>query len=155
MLFLSKRLPNMIAVFDLDGTLSLAEHRLHLVKGKKKNYRKFFAASKDDLPFHPIIKIARSLHQSGVTIMIFTGRSDEVREDTEEWLEKHLGVPHVLVMRQQNDFTPDHHLKRSWLNDPGLINKDEILCVFDDRARVVEMWRSEGLTCLQVAPGDF
>ena len=27
--------------------------------------------------------------------------------------------------------------------------------VLDDRNRVVEMWRSLGLTCLQVADGDF
>ncbi len=27
--------------------------------------------------------------------------------------------------------------------------------VMDDRQRVVDMWRSKGLKCLQVAPGDF
>jgi hypothetical protein len=25
----------------------------------------------------------------------------------------------------------------------------------DDRQKVVDMWRAEGLTCFQVAPGDF
>ena len=26
---------------------------------------------------------------------------------------------------------------------------------FDDRDRVVAMWREEGVPCFQVAPGDF
>lgn len=145
----------MIALFDLDGTLSLAEHRIHHIRGKKKNYRKFFEASKDDEPFEAILEVARRLHQSGLEIVIFSGRSDEVRGDTEEWLKKHLRIPHRLIMRAEGDYTPDNQLKRHWVNDPNIIIKDEILCVFDDRERVVEMWRSEGLTCLQVAPGDF
>jgi len=31
----------------------------------------------------------------------------------------------------------------------------EVLFVLDDRNRVVDFWRSIGLICLQVAPGDF
>lgn len=31
----------------------------------------------------------------------------------------------------------------------------EILCVLDDRNKVVKMWRELGLTCLQMAEGDF
>ena len=32
---------------------------------------------------------------------------------------------------------------------------DEILFVLDDRSQVVKMWRELGLTCLQVADGNF
>ena len=32
---------------------------------------------------------------------------------------------------------------------------NRILCVFDDRTKVVNMWRENGLSCFQVAPGDF
>ena len=31
----------------------------------------------------------------------------------------------------------------------------DVLCVFDDRNQVVDMWREIGLKCLQVQPGDF
>jgi hypothetical protein len=43
-----------------------------------------------------------------------------------------------------------------WLDDlfPG-DKKDRILCVFDDRQKVVDMWRDNGIDCFQVAPGDF
>ena len=33
--------------------------------------------------------------------------------------------------------------------------KDNVECVFDDRQKVVDMWREIGLTCMQVAPGNF
>jgi hypothetical protein len=35
------------------------------------------------------------------------------------------------------------------------LDKSKILFVVEDRNRVVEMWRSEGLVCLQCAPGEF
>lgn len=36
-----------------------------------------------------------------------------------------------------------------------LVDRDRLVAVFDDRARVVRMWRKAGITCFQVAPGDF
>lgn len=32
---------------------------------------------------------------------------------------------------------------------------ERVLCAYDDRDRVVVMWRAEGIPCFQVAPGDF
>jgi hypothetical protein len=32
---------------------------------------------------------------------------------------------------------------------------NDVFCVVDDRQKVVDMWRENGLTCFQVAPGDF
>ena len=40
------------------------------------------------------------------------------------------------------------------INLEGL-DKDDVFAVFDDRNQVVDMWRSNGLTCFQVAKGDF
>ena len=50
----------------------------------------------------------------------------------------------------------DDKLKQIWLDDlfPKK-DKDKIVCIFDDRSKVVDMWRDNGLTCMQVAPGDF
>ena len=28
-------------------------------------------------------------------------------------------------------------------------------CIFDDRKKVVDMWRQEGLTCFEVEEGNF
>ena len=32
---------------------------------------------------------------------------------------------------------------------------DKFLCVYDDRDKVVAMWRRNGVACFQVAEGDF
>ena len=53
-------------------------------------------------------------------------------------------------------FMPDDKLKQGWLDDlwPGDAKKN-IVCVFDDRQKVVDMWRANDLVCMQVAPGNF
>ena len=34
-------------------------------------------------------------------------------------------------------------------------DRARLVAVFEDRKRVVDMWRENGVTCYQVAPGDF
>ena len=56
-------------------------------------------------------------------------------------------------MRPQNHlYLPDNDLKQMWLDNIG---KDNVAMVFDDRNQVVDMWRQNGLTCFQVADGNF
>ena len=49
---------------------------------------------------------------------------------------------------------PDDDLKQNWL-DSLFSNKDDIFAVFDDRQKVVDMWRNNGLNVFQVADGNF
>jgi phosphoglycolate phosphatase-like HAD superfamily hydrolase len=143
-----------MVIFDLDGTLALIDHRLHFLEGKKKNWRKFFAACVDDLPNEPVIEVLRGLRKQGYSIWITSGRSDEVRSETVAWLQKYAIPYDELLMRSQGDLTADHTLKQGWLKN-GTLQKDRVLMVFDDRDKVVAMWRAQGLVCAQVAPGDF
>lgn len=142
-----------IIIFDLDGTLALIEHRQHHVQSKKKRWREFFAACVDDIPNEPLIILLRTLYPT-FTIYIVSGRSDEVRSQTEAWLQRHNVPHHQLIMRREGDYTADNILKIGWVHD-GIIPKDRILCVFDDRDKVVRMWRNAGIPCYQVAEGDF
>ena len=57
-------------------------------------------------------------------------------------------------MRKENDYSPDNELKESWLKEQ-LGKGIKIHGVFDDRDKVVAMWRRYGITCFQVASGDF
>lgn len=130
-------------------------------KAKKPNWRAFFAACVDDTPLQTTIDLVNMLTEgmressyASPEIWIVSGRSDEVEDQTVNWLHKHGIEFDNLIMRKAGDYTPDDVLKRSWLND-GTIPKDRVFCVFDDRDRVVQMWRKEGLTCYQVADGDF
>jgi len=145
-------------IFDLDGTIALIDHRRHLVEGETKEWRAFFAACVDDEPNHPVIDTLMHLLDSGADVWIWSGRSSEVMNQTKDWLADHLGsfghgVP--LMMRLEGDFTPDEVLKADWLDGLDSYDRRRLVAVFDDRDKVVSMWRSKGIPCFQVAPGGF
>lgn len=154
-------------IFDLDGTLALIHHRRHYVEREREqqNWKGFFLACSGDLPNEPVIKVMESLRRFA-DIWIFSGRSDEVRALTVEWLVKHtsfassdfdsaFGIRDILTMRREGDYTPDDTLKQSWLNSMLDEDRKRLVAVFDDRDRVVNMWRDNGVACFQVAEGEF
>jgi hypothetical protein len=143
-----------IILVDLDGTLANCSHRLHHIQNKPKDWRSFFAASGADEPIVHLIDFIGMLDRSKVDIWITSGRSDECRPQTEEWLKEHGVVADRIIMRRSGDFTDDGILKPSWLTD-GTIPCDRVLLALDDRSRVVKAWREAGVPCLQVAEGDF
>jgi hypothetical protein len=140
----------MFVVFDLDGTLALTEHRSHFLTGPgPKDWRGFYAACDQDQPNLPIIATLIELGESH-DVEIWSGRSDEVRDKTEAWLERHQLDTVRLRMRAAGDHRPDTILKAEWL-DEG--RKPDL--VFEDRTSMVAMYRARGIVCCQVAPGDF
>ena len=150
-------------IFDLDGTLALIEHRLHFIQQKPKDWRAFFAAVGDDKPNEPVIRVYKALREAGAECWIWSGRSDECQEATKDWLAKHCGTrfggwfsaPEAFRMRKAGDFRDDVEVKREWLAEIEPPEFARLTAVFDDRARVVQMWRDAGVPCFQVAPGEF
>ena len=59
-----------------------------------------------------------------------------------------------LLMRPADIYNPDNELKYQIYQD-FIKDEYEVLFVLDDRNQVVDMWRDIGLTCLQVADGNF
>lgn len=154
-------------IFDLDGTLALIQHRRHFVERErgKQDWKAFYAACVDDVPNAPVIRVMESLRRFA-DIWIFSGRSDEVRASTVDWLVQHtsfarsdfdcaFGTQDVLTIRREGDYTPDDVLKRQWLDSMLPDDRVRLVAVFDDRSRVVRMWRDAGVTCFQVADGEF
>ena len=151
-----------IVIFDLDGTLALIEKRraFKAHEGGKINWKEFFNPKNIsmDEPNVPVIHMFNTLKKEGHMMVVFSGRDSVTRQATEKWLDKHGIAPDILVMRPKGSYTPDNELKRGWLYDlleATDSDKGDILCIFDDRDQVVNMWREEGLTCFQVAPGSF
>jgi hypothetical protein len=141
----------MRVIFDLDGTLANSEHRVHHLTGAVKDWRAFYAACDLDEPVAPILATMGAMIAAGHNCEIWTGRSAEVAEETCHWLARH-GLGDVLLrMREAGDHQPDTTLKAGWLEEVGWTPD----LVFEDRASVVEMWRSHGIICCQVAPGNF
>lgn len=156
-------------IFDLDGTLALIEHRLHHIQGPKKDWRAFFAAVGDDEPNMPVIRTLQALRKSGAEVRIWSGRSDECKAQTVKWLQRHgcfgfptdvlwawpFGAPERFRMRKAGDYRDDVVVKGEWLAEMEPPEFNRLTGVFDDRARVVQMWRDAGVACFQVAPGEF
>ncbi len=144
-------------IFDLDGTLALNGQREHFLADTSDPDRwdKFFMACGTDIPNIPVINTMIQLRESGADVWIFSGRSDITLEMTTEWLLTHTGFPAPQRMRQGGDYTPDDELKSQWLEEMTIEDRNRLVAVFDDRNKVVEMWRSKGVPCFQVAVGDF
>jgi phosphoglycolate phosphatase-like HAD superfamily hydrolase len=151
-------------IFDLDGTLSLSDHRTHLLHTGRRDgsaWRNFYAACHLDPPNVPVVRTMEKIKKHA-DVWIFSGRSDEVLDKTVDWLARYTSFyrselvdGNILTMRRFGDNTEDHLLKKSWYDNMLTIDKERLVAVFDDRRRVVDMWRSHGISCFQVAPGDF
>ena len=153
-----------IVIFDLDGTLAIIDKR-RIKAGKtadgketkKMNWDVFHDASNISLdePNTPVIKMAQLFAHNGFTIIIFSGRSDKTKFTTRSWLSNNRIPFHKLVMRDSKNkhYTPDDILKKDMLDKYADI--DDVFLVVDDRQKVVDMWRSLGLTVFQVADGNF
>lgn len=153
---------NPLYICDLDGTLALIEHRRHFVERPRgeQDWAGFYAACSDDEPNRPVIDTMDRLRYGGADIWIFSGRSDEVRKQTVQWLADKTAfmsreIDGRLTMRQAGDYTPDDVLKKQWLDGMLFEDRSRLVGVFEDRARMVKMWRDAGVTCFQVAPGEF
>lgn len=137
-------------IFDLDGTLANMEHRVHLVKDK--SWTEFYKLCVYDKPIIQTIRLTQALSQFNV-VEIWTGRSSVVMEETIEWLKDHNVYYEALKMRKEGNRQRDDVLKERWLFE--LPKEDWPKLVFEDRKRVAEMWRRNGVMCCQVAEGDF
>ena len=115
--------------------------------------------------------MAQMFNDNGFRVVIFSGRNDRSFDATVSWL-KTNDVPHdLLVMRPDKfkdkswpiadgnpatpdmRFMPDDILKKKMLDT--FVDINDVFLVVDDRNKVVDMWRSLGLSVFQVAPGDF
>lgn len=136
-------------VFDLDGTIANVNHRRHFVSGKSKDFDKFYEACVYDLPNGWAVRLINSLIDTGHHVVIVSARPTTLSQRTTSWLSAN-GVSQkaelFLLRDEEHKSTQDAELKRLWLNAYG---KHKILFVVDDRQRVVDMWRSEGMVCLQ------
>ena len=154
-------------IFDIDGTLMNINHRRHFVEGGTKDWKSFISHTVYDIPNTPVADVMYSLNTDNNNIFFLTGRKESQRDITVQQIEdcgysKNDPLGHlykILLMRPDDDYRPDAELKSDLydklveLHDYSFKTQDTI--IFDDRQSVVDMWRARGLTCFQVAEGDF
>ena len=137
-------------ICDIDGTVASCA-------GVRSPYD--YSRVSYDHSRNAIIELLHDRHKSGMKLIFMSGRPDinNVRRDTEEWLEVHVQLPYEALLMRPADRQQDNDaiIKRD-LFDDNIRGKYNIGVVFDDRDRVVDMWRNQlGLDCLQVNYGDF
>ena len=145
-------------IFDLDGTLALIDKRRKLAdkENGKIDWKVFFSPENIQLdePNIPVIKSFQAMKAAGHTMGILSGRDSISEYETIAWLRENGVEFDFMKMRPRQSCTPDDVLKKEWL-DELILQGHEILCVFDDRDKVVKMWRENGIPCFQVNYGDF
>ena len=143
------------ALFDIDGTLAQIDHRRPLLEGEHPDWKSFNKLMGDDIPNLPVVELYKTLWDSQkYQLFLVSGRGEEYRKVTETWLTWNTIPFERLLMRPRNDFRPDTDVKQEILDRLRSEGK-EISFVVDDRNSVVDMWRKNGVTCLQCADGDF
>ncbi|MFT4148238.1 MAG: polynucleotide kinase [Micrococcaceae bacterium] len=131
-------------IVDIDGTIA--------DKNERSPYN--WMEVHQDTPKQTIIDLVNLLAKQ-YRIILVSGRDAMCRDLTEQWLQKHSVYYDKLLMRQTKDNRKDTIVKEE-IYRKAVEPYFEVLFVLDDRNQVVDMWRNKlGLTCLQVAEGDF
>lgn len=153
---MARTMPRYWAMFDLDGTLSDCTHRLGFAR--EKRWDDFHAASPLDPPHAAECAIVRAWASAGNFVAYNTGRTEPYRILTRQWLAAHRLPAGPLFMRETGDRRPSTEAKLDKLvalqqsvMEPG----DVLAFVMEDQDKLVTLWRSMGLTCLQPRLGAF
>ncbi|ALA48492.1 polynucleotide kinase [Mycobacterium phage Lolly9] len=142
-------LPEAIIV-DIDGTLAQMAGR------SPYDYSQVHTDTVDE----QIKWLVNEMHMRNVEVLIVSGRDCSCREATEEWLRVN-GIRYDELHMRPTGAVDNHgnklpdYLVKSTLFDENIRGKYNVRFVLDDRNQVVDLWRSLGLKCLQVQPGDF
>jgi predicted kinase len=130
-------------VVDIDGTLA------H--KSPTRGYYDYSRVGEDTVHGHIKSILKR---YTDIYILLVSGRIDNCKEITENWLQEH-DIPYSnIFMRKTGDNRCDTVVKQE-LFEEHIEPFFNVLFVLDDRDRVVRMWRELGIPCLQVAEGSF
>lgn len=135
--------------------LPIWQHRCHFVSEGNRNWRAFFEAMGDDTPLVPIVDLYRTLWSNpDYECIVLSGRPDSYRDLIERWFVWNDIPFDRIEMCQVDDNRKDHIIKREILEKLRAEGKEIAFCV-DDRQSVVDMWRANGVVCLQCDVGDF
>jgi hypothetical protein len=132
-------------ICDIDGTLAL-----------RKNRGPFdWAKVGQDEVNQVIADIVTVYHNDAkVAVILVSGRDSVCRPETEQWLAEN-NIPYTeLLMRPEGDHRKDTIVKVE-LYKKHIKGQYKVRFVLDDRNQMVQAWRRQKLTCLQVAEGDF
>lgn len=135
-------------ICDVDGTVAL--------RGSRGPYD-LTRVSEDKPNLFVISAVFGAWMVTGYQLIFTSGREEIALHDTREWLESEFcGTGFLLLMRGIGDQRPDDAVKQEMLDK--ISETYDVFGAFDDRNRVVDMWRRNGIPTMQVCSredGDF
>jgi phosphoglycolate phosphatase-like HAD superfamily hydrolase len=135
-----------LAVFDLDGTLADVAHRVHHLEGPRKNWGGFFhAAPRDGLLAEGLALLQEASKDCDIAYV--TGRPEWCRDDTEDWLARHVLPTGDLLMRRNGDHRPAHVAKLRL--QERLAEGRVVAVVVDDDLDVCDAYEAAGFRVLR------
>lgn len=143
-------------VCDVDGTVADDTHRRHHVMGKAvPDWEAHFAECDYDSPIESMVHLVSLLQKKHIVVFV-TGRPEYVREKTRTWLEQHFERVDHLLMRPSSSPAHCHQFKKELLLQhlPDA-TAENVVCVLEDRYKVVREWREAGYRTLQVEDTSF
>lgn len=142
-------------IFDIDGTVADINHRLPFIKQPKKDWNAFYESSVVDPVIEPMKDLLLSVFHEDYKIIFVTGRPEKIRDITVGWINRELKVhSYLLYMRKDNDYRKDAVIKEE-IYQEHIRDDYDVRFVVEDRKQCVDMWRDQGLVCLQCAEGNF
>lgn len=143
-------LPECVMV-DIDGTLAHMTKEGRLRFGRQAPYSwKYVGEDIVDEKLRTLLNLINNKYN----IILLSGRDSSCRSETEAWLRDNNIHYDELFMRSENDNRKDYLIKLELFNK-HIRGQYNVAWVFDDRLQVVNVWRAVGLTCYQVAEGNF
>jgi len=134
-----QHLPTAI-ICDIDGTLAYSPDR---------NVYDYTKVDRD-LPNKKLIELLKRIN---LPVIIVSGREDDCQVETVSWLIKNGVKCDYIVMRKAGDNRPDDIVKEEIYHE-HIEGKFNIITVFDDRPRVIRMWKKLGLMVCDVSRQD-
>ena len=109
----------------------------------------------NDIAIEGTCTLVRRMYEK-CKVFIVTGRegTPEIVAATKEWLAKHDIKVDELFFRPVKDYSPGAECKKKIYED-NIKGKYNVQFVLEDNCKCVEMWREQGLTCLQPNEGKF
>lgn len=131
-------------IFDIDNTLAIMGDRSPY-DGSKVHI---------DTVNEEVLTALELYNRAGYDVLIVTGRDEKYREVTERWFRQN-GIPwSYMYMRPRGDNREDSVIKNELFDNYIRNERYYIAGVFDDRHRVLRMWRALGLTTFHVNGPD-
>jgi len=134
-----------VVVFDIDGTIADSTHRVNFLKQEIPDWDNFLNHCNEDTPIKWTIRLLKLIKGLNYQIYLVTGRTDNIRNKTIDWLRRYNIPFDKLFMRKTGDYRHDHEIKFELIKD----FIDNIWFAIEDKQSVVDKFRELGINVLQ------